>query len=72
VVVYSAGSGDPRIWGTALVEEPASRGYVVATIDHTYESPAVRFPDGSIKGNEPLLQEFAQGWRHQPVQRSRH
>jgi dienelactone hydrolase len=55
VVLYSPGSGDPRTWGTVLVEELASRGYLVLTIDHTYESPGVQFPDGSVKGNEPVL-----------------
>jgi len=59
VVIYSPGSGDPRLWGTVLGEELASRGYVVVTVDHTYESPAVRFPDGSVKGNEPVLAAFA-------------
>jgi hypothetical protein len=58
VLVYSPGSGDPRTWGTALVEEMASRGYLVLTIDHTFESPAVEFPDGSVVGNEPMLAEF--------------
>jgi hypothetical protein len=38
----------------------ASRGYLVLTIDHTYDSPAVQFPDGSVKGNEPVLNELAQ------------
>ncbi|HEX6360851.1 Tat pathway signal protein [Actinophytocola sp.] len=60
VLVYSPGAGDPRTWGTALVEEMASRGYVVLTIDHTYESPAVRFPDGSVTGNEPVMAELRQ------------
>ncbi|OLF19150.1 hypothetical protein BU204_01910 [Actinophytocola xanthii] len=60
VVLYSPGAGDPRTWGTVLVEELASRGYVVVTIDHTYDSPAVSFPDGSVTGNEPLLRAFAQ------------
>lgn len=46
-----------------LVEELASRGYVVVTIDHTYESPAVQFPDGSVKGNEPVVTAFAQAAR---------
>jgi dienelactone hydrolase len=59
VVLYSPGSGDPRVWGTALVEELASRGYVVVTIDHTYESPGVQFPDGSVRTNEPVLTAFA-------------
>lgn len=67
VVLYSPGAGDPRTWGTVLVEELASRGYVVVTIDHTYESPGVQFPDGSIQGNEPLLTEFARAQREGTV-----
>lgn len=54
VLVYAAGAGDPRTWGTALVEEMASRGYVVVTVDHTYENPGVQFPDGSVKDDGPL------------------
>jgi hypothetical protein len=63
VVLYSPGSGDPRVWGTVLVEELASRGYVVVTIDHTYESSAVQFPDGSVRGNEPVVTAFAEAAR---------
>ncbi|GLW74102.1 esterase [Kitasatospora phosalacinea] len=48
VVLYSAGLGDPRTWGTALVEDLASRGYVVVTVDHTYEASEVDFPDGGL------------------------
>ncbi|GLW57973.1 alpha/beta hydrolase family protein [Kitasatospora phosalacinea] len=48
VVLYSAGLGDPRTWGTALVEDLASRGYVVVTVDHTYEASEVAFPDGEL------------------------
>jgi dienelactone hydrolase len=48
VVVYSPGLGEPRTWGTTLVADLASRGYVVVTIDNTYESPEVQFPDGSL------------------------
>ncbi|KDN81159.1 alpha/beta hydrolase family protein [Kitasatospora cheerisanensis] len=48
VVLYSAGLGDPRAWGTALVEDLASRGYVVVTVDHPYESSEVEFPDGTL------------------------
>jgi dienelactone hydrolase len=59
VVLYSPGAGDPRSWGTVLVEELAGRGYVVVTVDHTYESPGVQFPDGSVRTNEVLFEEFA-------------
>lgn len=33
---------------TFLFEELASRGYVVASVDHTYEATAVEFPDGRL------------------------
>jgi predicted dienelactone hydrolase len=46
VVLYSAGAGEPRTWGTTLVQDLASRGYVVVTIDHTYEASEVGFPGG--------------------------
>lgn len=67
VVLYSPGSGDPRTWGTALVEDLASRGYVVVTIDHTYESPAVQFPDGAVTGNMPVLAALEQAVRDDTV-----
>ncbi|MET8808007.1 Tat pathway signal protein [Streptomyces sp. NPDC004546] len=48
VVLYSPGLGEPRTWGTTLAADLAGRGYAVVTIDHTYESPEVQFPDGSL------------------------
>ncbi|AUG80114.1 esterase [Kitasatospora sp. MMS16-BH015] len=48
VLLYSAGFGDPRSWGTGLVEDLASRGYVVVAVDHTYDASEVAFPDGSL------------------------
>lgn len=44
VVLYSPGAGDPRSLNSTLADDLASRGYVVVTIDHTYEAPAVEFP----------------------------
>ncbi|MEV4628197.1 lipase [Micromonospora sp. NPDC049523] len=49
VVLYSPGGGVHRALGTVLVEELASRGYVVVTIDHTYETPEVEFPGGRVE-----------------------
>ncbi|MGH3588372.1 MAG: alpha/beta hydrolase family protein, partial [Pseudonocardia sp.] len=43
VVLYSPGGGLSRAMGTTLVEELASRGYVVVTVDHTFAAP-VQFP----------------------------
>lgn len=48
VVLYSPGAGDPRTWETTVVQDLASRGYVVVTIDHTYDSSEVEFPDGRV------------------------
>jgi predicted dienelactone hydrolase len=49
VVVYSPGAGRHRAEGTVLVGELVSRGYVVVTVDHTYEAPAVEFPGGRLE-----------------------
>ncbi|MEU4725644.1 hypothetical protein AB0G06_39060 [Nonomuraea dietziae] len=42
----------PRASMTSLAEEFASRGYVVAGIEHTYEYTATAFPDGRTVGFE--------------------
>ncbi|MGX7823735.1 alpha/beta hydrolase family protein [Actinokineospora sp. 24-640] len=49
VVLYSPGLGDARAWNTALVDDLVSRGYVVVTVDHTYDSSGVQFPDGRVE-----------------------
>lgn len=48
VVLYSPGLGDPRTWNTALVDDLASHGYAVVTVDHTYEATEVEFPGGRL------------------------
>jgi predicted dienelactone hydrolase len=48
VLLYSPGFGIERTAGTAVVEELTSHGYIVVTIDHTYDSPLVEFPDGRV------------------------
>lgn len=63
VVLYSPGAGDPRDWNVSLVEELASRGYVVVTIDHTGEAPATEFPDGHVVGDEPVLAAWNQAYQ---------
>ncbi|MFB9681783.1 alpha/beta hydrolase family protein [Streptosporangium vulgare] len=46
LVVLSPGMTLPRATMTSLAEEFASRGYLVAGIEHTYESVATTFPGG--------------------------
>jgi dienelactone hydrolase len=48
VLLYSPGSSEMRSDATALVENLASEGFVVVTIDHTHESQLVEFPNGQI------------------------
>jgi dienelactone hydrolase len=48
VVLFSPGGGSFREQNTALIEDLASRGYVVVSFDHTYETPVVEFPDGRL------------------------
>lgn len=51
VVLLSPGYGDNAGLHTGLAEELASRGYVVAAMDHTFDVAVVEFPDGRL---EPL------------------
>ncbi|GAA1183482.1 dienelactone hydrolase [Kitasatospora gansuensis] len=63
VVLYSPGAGDSRDWNVSLVEDLASRGYVVVTVDHTGEAPATQFPDGRVVGNATVLAAWAQAYQ---------
>jgi predicted dienelactone hydrolase len=49
VVVLSHGFTGTFTDYTFLTEDLASRGYVVASVDHTYEATAVEFPDGRLE-----------------------
>ncbi|WOP38612.1 hypothetical protein RKE32_34985 [Streptomyces sp. Li-HN-5-13] len=44
--------------GTTLCDDLASRGYVVVTLDHTYDATAVQFPGGRVE-RTVLPAEFA-------------
>ena len=54
VVLFSHGLGISAALNTALHEELASWGYVVAGIDHTFDC-AVEFPDGRVEIQKPGL-----------------
>jgi hypothetical protein len=64
VVLYSPGGGEPRTWQTILVQDLASRGYIVVTMDHTHEASEVEFPGGQVIGgtafpaDEQQLRQF--------------
>jgi alpha-beta hydrolase superfamily lysophospholipase len=47
-VVFSPGYAVPHALYTSLLEELASKGFVVIALDHTYETDAVQFPGGEL------------------------
>ena len=65
LVVLSPGFTNSRSTLTALAENLASHGYVVAGIDHTYESHATAFPDGRV--TTCLAREAPRGDRKEEV-----
>ncbi|QKW18295.1 hypothetical protein HUT16_03755 [Kitasatospora sp. NA04385] len=69
VVLFSPGSGGARTQNTAWAEELASRGYLVAALDHPYDSAAVLLDDGrtvrsatSSTGDRDRDEELAADW----------
>ncbi|CAM4133326.1 alpha/beta hydrolase [Kibdelosporangium persicum] len=48
LVVLSPGYTKTRATLSTLSEELASAGYIVATVDHTYENTGMSFPDGRV------------------------
>ena len=48
VVLYSHSLGGERFETTSLVQDLASHGYVVVTIDHVHDADVVVLPDGSV------------------------
>lgn len=53
VIVFSHGLQGFRMQNTSMVEELASHGYVVVTIDHTYGNMFTVFPDGRVTFYNP-------------------
>ncbi|MFI6480968.1 alpha/beta hydrolase family protein [Nonomuraea sp. NPDC050663] len=49
VALFSPGFGGPRETNSAIVDDLASRGYVVVSLSHTFESAAVEFPGGRLE-----------------------
>jgi len=62
VVVFTHGYTGTFTDYTFIFEDLASRGYVVASVDHTYEATAVEFPDGRLV-RSVLGSHLANTWR---------
>ncbi|MEV7983170.1 hydrolase [Streptomyces sp. NPDC086519] len=52
VLLYSTGLHSDRAMGTALVQDLASRGYLVVTVDHTHDANEVQFPGNRLEVNK--------------------
>lgn len=55
VIFYSHGYTSFLTQNTALMEHLASHGYVVFSIQHTYDSTATVFPNGDVAPQDPAL-----------------
>ncbi|BAY80706.1 serine-type D-Ala-D-Ala carboxypeptidase [Calothrix parasitica NIES-267] len=55
VLLFSHGFGTPSEFTTTNGEELASQGYVVVSMNHTYDAPLTVFPDGRIVGQSPVF-----------------
>jgi dienelactone hydrolase len=69
VILFSSGLGGVRGQNTVWAEELASRGYVVAALDHPYDSAAVVLDDGTVirtrvtaTGDDATDRRRAVGW----------
>jgi predicted dienelactone hydrolase len=54
LVIYAHGWGGFRTIQSDLAEHLASRGYVVAALDHTHGAVATAFPDGEVVPIDPM------------------
>jgi dienelactone hydrolase len=61
VILFNPAWNGRRTQNTYLVEELASHGYIVAAIDHTYNSGPVAFPDGRVINFIPVkdMEDFS-------------
>ncbi|KAI5850254.1 hypothetical protein DFP73DRAFT_614871 [Morchella snyderi] len=48
IIIFSPGFQLSRVFYTSILEDLASKGYVVIAIDHTYDAEAVEMADGSV------------------------
>ncbi|KAK1579938.1 tat pathway signal sequence [Colletotrichum navitas] len=49
LIVFSPGRALTRLAYGVLARSLASYGYIVVTVDHTYDATVVEFPDGSVR-----------------------
>jgi dienelactone hydrolase len=72
IVIFSHGNGSSSFSYASLIEDLVSHGYVVAAVEHTQTSLAVRFPEGRIVPfrNEKIPAELSRAGRMQWMMKS--
>lgn len=60
LIILSHGSGGTPEFYTILIKELVSHGFIVAAINHTYNSYAALLSDNSIKFNSDVFNQFLQ------------
>lgn len=48
LIVFGPGLAESRLMYGAMARSLASHGYIVVSVDHPFEAPAVEFPDGTV------------------------
>ncbi|WP_170885576.1 alpha/beta hydrolase family protein [Bacillus alkalicellulosilyticus] len=66
VLIFSHGYGGTRTQNLSQMEELASHGYVIVSIDHTYDSGYTVFPDG--REVKMVNSELSDEGHHQAIQ----
>lgn len=77
LIVLSPGHGMNATWYTALIEDLVSHGYIVAAVDHPFQSKAIAYADGrvvSVVETDPKLamdpSAFEQSYRERVDRRA--
>jgi dienelactone hydrolase len=65
LIVFSPGSGSPPEFYMGIIRELVSNGFIVAGINHVYDSEVSVFPDGTVKHRDPIADEFLNKTLHQ-------
>lgn len=60
VIIYSHGYTSFASQNTVLMEELASHGYIVYSVQHTYDASPTLFTDGTVAAMDPALVEMMQ------------
>lgn len=68
VAIYSHGYTSHLAQNTALMEELASHGYIVYSLQHTYDSSSTSFPNGDVAPMDPKLFETMANETSRPSQ----